>query len=68
MTLEDVCDETLEPFKTKRLVTDKVSLTTVNKSFEVVRQILNLAGKAVASPEPIDLARNFAAPHHREEW
>jgi integrase len=50
MTLEDVCDETLEPFKTKRLVTDKVSLTTVNRSFEVVRRILNLAARRWRHP------------------
>src|SRR5260221_2139092 len=50
MTLEDVCDETLEPFKTKRLETDKVTLTTVNRSLEVVRRILNLAARRWRHP------------------
>lgn len=50
MTLEDVCDETLEPFKTKRLEEDKVTLTTVNRSLEVVRRILNLAARQWRHP------------------
>lgn len=45
LTLEEVCDDTLAPFKKHRLETDCVTLTTVNRSFEVVRRILNLAAR-----------------------
>ncbi|MDB5927474.1 MAG: integrase family protein [Betaproteobacteria bacterium] len=44
--LEDVHDGTLEPFVKHRLEVDKVSLTTVNRSKEVVRRILNLAARS----------------------
>ena len=40
LALEEVYDETLRPFKEHRLKRDGVSVTTVNRSFEVVRRIL----------------------------
>jgi integrase len=50
LAIEDVYDETLEPFKTHRLKTGKVSLTTVNRSLEVVRRILNLCARRWRHP------------------
>ena len=35
--IDQVYDENLQPFKTHRLTIDQVSLTTVNRSLEVVR-------------------------------
>lgn len=43
--LNEVHDLTLEPFVQHRLEVDKVSLTTVNRSLEVTRRILNLAAR-----------------------
>jgi integrase len=50
LTLEEVCDDTLEPFKKHRLEKDGVTLTTVNRSFEVVRRIMNLAARSWRHP------------------
>lgn len=50
LALDEVCDETLEPFKTHRLEVDKVSPTTVNRSLEVVRRVLNLAARQWRHP------------------
>ncbi len=50
VALEDVCDEALGPFKTHRLEKDEVTLTTVNRSIEVVRRILNLAARQWRHP------------------
>lgn len=44
-TLNEVHDGTLEPFIKQRLEVDGVSLTTVNRSLEVVRRVLNLAAR-----------------------
>jgi len=44
--LDNVHDRTLEPFEKHRLEVDKVSLTTVNRTKEVVRRILNLAARS----------------------
>ena len=49
-TLEEVHDETLQPFKEHRLNEDKVSLTTVNRAVEIVRRILNLAARVWRHP------------------
>lgn len=43
--LPEIHDATLEPFVKHRLETEKVSLTTVNRSLEVVRRILNLSAR-----------------------
>ena len=43
--LEEIHDGTLESFVEHRLKIDKVSLTTVNRSKEIVRRILNLAAR-----------------------
>lgn len=43
--LNEVHDATLEPFVRHRLDVDEVSLTTVNRSLEVARRILNLAAR-----------------------
>lgn len=48
--LEEIHDETLRPFKEHRLKVDGVSLTTVNRAFEVVRRILNLCARAWRHP------------------
>lgn len=50
LALEDVCDETLEPYKKQRLSVDGVSLTTYNRSVEVARRILNLAARQWRHP------------------
>jgi integrase len=50
LSIDDVCDETLEPFKKHRLEEDKVTVTTVNRSLEVVRRILNLAARKWRHP------------------
>ena len=50
LTLEEVHDETLRPFKEHRLKRDGVSVTTVNRSFEVVRRILNLCARKWRHP------------------
>lgn len=50
LPLEDVCDETLEPFRKQRLKVDGVSLTTYNRSVEIVRRILNLAARRWRHP------------------
>lgn len=44
--IEDVHDAVLEPFVKHRLEVDQVSLTTVNRTKEVVRRILNLAARS----------------------
>lgn len=44
--LDEVHDGALEAFVKHRLEVDKVSLTTVNRSKEVVRRILNLAARS----------------------
>ncbi len=49
-SLEEVHDETLRAFKEHRLNVNKVSLTTVNRAFEIVRRILNLAARAWRHP------------------
>lgn len=43
--LDEVHDATLETFIKHRLETDQVSFTTVNRTLEVVRRILNLAAR-----------------------
>jgi integrase len=48
--IDGVYDETLKPFKDHRLHKDKVSLTTVNRSLEVVRRILNLCARSWRHP------------------
>jgi integrase len=50
MAMRDVCDETLEPFKTRRLEEDGVTVTTMNRSLEIVRRILNLAARQWRHP------------------
>jgi len=50
LAIDDVHDETLKPFKEHRLQVDKVSLTTVNRSLEVVRRILNLCARGFRHP------------------
>ena len=50
LSIDDVCDETLQPFKAHRLTVDKVSLTTVNRSLEVVRRILILCARSYRHP------------------
>lgn len=50
LAIEDVYDETLQPFKDHRLRVDQVSLTTVNRSLEVVRRILNLCARSWRHP------------------
>src|SRR5262249_739553 len=45
LAIEGVYDETLEQFKAHRLNIDQVSLTTVNRSLELVRRILNLCAR-----------------------
>lgn len=50
LAIDDVHDETLKPFKDHRLQVDKVSLTTVNRSLEVVRRILNLCARSFRHP------------------
>jgi hypothetical protein len=50
LALRDVCDETLEPFKKHRLEVDGVTITTMNRSLEVVRRILNLAARQWRHP------------------
>jgi integrase len=50
LTLEEVHDETLLPFKQHRLQHDGVGMTTVNRSFEVVRRILNLCARKWRHP------------------
>lgn len=50
LTLEEVHDETLRPFKESRLQRDGVSITTVNRSLEVVRRILNLCARKWRHP------------------
>ena len=44
--IEDIHDAVLEPFVKHRLEVDHVSLTTVNRTKEVVRRILNLAARS----------------------
>jgi integrase len=48
--IDQVYDEVLEPFKEHRLNVDRVSLTTVNRSLEVVRRILNLCARKYRHP------------------
>ncbi len=50
LALEEVHDETLRPFKDSRLKKDGVSVTTVNRTFEVVRRILNLCARKWRHP------------------
>ena len=50
LALEEVHDETLLPFKEYRLKHDGVGMTTVNRSFEVVRRILNLCARKWRHP------------------
>jgi integrase len=50
LAIEEVCDETLEPFKKHRLEVDGVSLTTVNRSLEVARAILLLCARSYRHP------------------
>lgn len=50
LALEEVHDETLRPFKEHRLKRDGVGVTTVNRSFEVVRRILNLCARKWRHP------------------
>lgn len=50
LAIDDVYDETLKPFKDHRLKEDKVSLTTLNRSLEVVRRILNLCARSFRHP------------------
>ena len=44
--IEDVHEGVLEAFVKHRLEVDQVSLTTVNRSKEIVRRILNLAARS----------------------
>ena len=50
LAIDGVYDETLEPFKTHRLQVDQVTLTTVNRSLEMVRRILNLCARKYRHP------------------
>ncbi len=50
LALEEVHDETLRPFKESRLKRDGVGMTTVNRSLEVVRRILNLCARKWRHP------------------
>ena len=50
LALEEVHDETLRPFKDHRLKRDGVTVTTVNRSYEVVRRILNLCARKWRHP------------------
>lgn len=50
LRLDDVCDETLEPFRQERLEVDGVTVTTCKRSLEVVRRILNLAARKWRHP------------------
>lgn len=53
LALEEVHDETLRPFKEQRLKRDGVAIATVNRSFEVVRRILNLCARKWRHPNGI---------------
>lgn len=46
LPIDEVYDEALRPFCDHRLLHDKVSLTTLNRSLEVVRRILNLCARS----------------------
>ncbi len=48
--IDQVYDETLQPFKLHRLKVDEVTLTTVNRSLELVRRILNLCARKFRHP------------------
>jgi integrase len=70
LALEEVHDETLRPFKEHRLNKDGVSVTTVNRSFEVVRRVLNLCARKWRHPNGmswletvplIEMERNLGA-------
>ena len=50
LPLDDVCDETLASFQKARRDDDMVSQTTINRSLEVVRRILNLAARSWRHP------------------
>ena len=50
LAIGGVYDEAPEPCKTHRLNVDKVSLTTVNRSLELVRRILNLCARKYRRP------------------
>jgi len=45
-SLQQIHDGTLEPFKTHRLQVDQVSPTTIKRTLEVVRKILNAAARS----------------------
>ena len=45
-----IYDETLQAFKNHRLKNDAVTLTTVNRSLEIVRRILNLCARKFRHP------------------
>ena len=46
LSLQQVHDGTLEPFKTHRLQADQVSPTTLKRTLEVVRKILNASARS----------------------
>ena len=48
--IDQVYDEILQPFKLHRLKVDEVTLTTVNRSLELVRRILNLCARKFRHP------------------
>lgn len=58
LSIDEVYDETLQPFKEHRLKptttrtgkTKQISLTTLNRSLEVVRRILNLCARSYRHP------------------
>ena len=50
LALEEIHDETLKPFKESRLQRDGVGVSTVNRSLEVVRRILNLCARKWRHP------------------
>lgn len=74
LPLDDVCDETLESFREKRLEVDGVTPTTYKRSVEVVRRIVNLAARKWRHPNrmtwlettpllTIDKDRNVRKPY-----
>ncbi len=78
LALEEVHDETLRRFKEHRLNKDGVSVTTVNRSFEVVRRVLNLCARKWRHPNGmswletvplIEMERNLdARKPYRLSW
>lgn len=67
-TLEEVHDETLQPFKEHRLNEDKVSLTTVNRAVEIVRRILNLAARVWRHPNGMTWLTKYRRRFRKRQW